>query len=84
MVAIADHPYLLSTHCNTPRSAVQPDVAHHRNIHTNDPATIGGGHEHGSTRRPTPGVLRVWGKTVFERRDGQMVAIVVGQRRAAP
>ncbi len=36
---------------------------------------------HGSTRHHAGWVLRMWGKTVFERRDGELVKIVVGQRR---
>ena len=36
---------------------------------------------HGCTRHHAGWVLRMWGKTVFERRDGQLVAVVVGQRR---
>lgn len=36
---------------------------------------------HGCTRHHAAWVLRMWGKTVFERRDGQLVAVVVGQRR---
>ena len=36
---------------------------------------------HGCTRHHAGWVLRMWGKTVFERRDGELVKIVVGQRR---
>ena len=36
---------------------------------------------HGCTRHHAGWVLRMWGKTVFERRDGEVVKIVVGQRR---
>ena len=36
---------------------------------------------HGCTRHHAAWVLRMWGKTVFEHRDGQLVAVVVGQRR---
>ncbi len=36
---------------------------------------------HGCTRQHAGWLLRMWGKTVFERRDGELVKIVVGQRR---
>ena len=36
---------------------------------------------HGCTRHHAGWVQRMWGKTVFERRDGEVVKIVVGQRR---
>ncbi len=36
---------------------------------------------HGCTRHHAGWLLRMWGKTVFERRDGELVKIVVGQRR---
>ena len=36
---------------------------------------------HGCTRHHAGWLLRTWGKTVFERRDGELVKIVVGQRR---
>ena len=35
---------------------------------------------HGCTRHHAGWLLRMWGKTVFERRDGELVKIVVGQR----
>ena len=36
---------------------------------------------HGCTRHHAGWLLRMWGKTVFERRDGELIKIVVGQRR---
>ena len=36
---------------------------------------------HGCTRHHAGWLLRMWGKTVFDRRDGELVKIVVGQRR---
>ena len=36
---------------------------------------------HGCTRHHAGWLLRMWGKTVFERRGGELVKIVVGQRR---
>ena len=36
---------------------------------------------HGCTRHHARWLLRMWGKAVFERRDGELVKVVVGQRR---